>query len=129
MVIGEKFRCVGGTLLAIERIQMAGLASTIALASEAPKTRDGKSPSEAADAEIVGTNCWQDPERMLPIVEQLRTAVQAEDYGCGAWEALPGETFQAGACWSSRKSNGSRAHWSQNFYWTVTSRSRASRHV
>ena len=109
MVIGETFWRVGGTLLALERIQMAGLASTVTLASEAPKIRDGKSPGEAADAEIVGTNCWQDPERMLPTVEQLRAAVQAEDYGCGVWEALPGETFQAGACWSSRKSTGARA--------------------
>ena len=45
-------------------------------------TRDGKTPAEAAKmleqagADVVGTNCWQDPERMLPVIEQMRNAVK-----------------------------------------------------
>lgn len=30
---------------------------------------------EAAGADIVGVNCWQDPDRMLPVVEEMRSAV------------------------------------------------------
>jgi betaine-homocysteine S-methyltransferase len=55
----------------------------VTLAMEGPKTRDGKTPGEAAKmleaagADIVGTNCWRDPARMLPIVEEMRKAVRA----------------------------------------------------
>ncbi len=54
----------------------------IALAFEGPQTRDGKKPSEAAKmlegagADIVGANCWQDPQCMLPTVEEIRRAVR-----------------------------------------------------
>ena len=80
--IGETFLHVGEALLALECIQMCGLPSMITLSFEGPKTCDGKMPGEAAKmledagSDIVGTNCWQDPQRMLPTVEQMREAVK-----------------------------------------------------
>jgi len=80
-LIGETFLHVGEALLALECIQKTGKPSMITLAFEGPKTRDGKSPAEAAKmlegagADVVGTNCWQDPERMLPTIEEMRGAV------------------------------------------------------
>jgi len=80
--IGETFLHVGEALLALECIQKTGLPSMITLSLEGPKTRDGKTPGEAAKiledagADIVGTNCWQDPERMLPTIEQMRESVK-----------------------------------------------------
>lgn len=80
--IGETFLHVGEALLALECIQKAGLPSVITLSFEGPKTRDGKSPGEAAKiledagADVVGSNCWMDPAHMLPIVEEMRKAVK-----------------------------------------------------
>ena len=80
-IIGETFLHVGEGLLALECIQKTGLPAMITLAFEGPKTRDGKTPAEAAKmlagagADIVGANCWQDPERMLPTVREMRSAV------------------------------------------------------
>ena len=51
------------------------------MAFEGPLTRDGKTLGEAvkmlenAGADIVGTNCWQDSQRMLPVVREIRKAV------------------------------------------------------
>jgi len=80
--IGETFLWVGEALIALERIQQTQLPSMITLAFDGPRTRDGKTPAEAArmlegaGADIVGTNCWQDPFYMLPVVEQVRKAVK-----------------------------------------------------
>lgn len=79
--IGETFLWVGEALLALERIQETALPAMITLAFEGPLTRDGKTPGEAAKmledagADIVGTNCWQDPTFMLPAIEEMRRAV------------------------------------------------------
>ena len=81
-IIGETFSWLGEALLAVERAKKTGLPVMVTMAFEGPKTRDGKTPSEAAKmlegagADIVGTNCWQDPPRMLPAVEQMRKAVR-----------------------------------------------------
>jgi betaine-homocysteine S-methyltransferase len=80
-IIGETFLHVGEALLALECIQKTGLPAMITLSFEGPKTRDGQTPGEAAKilagagADVVGTNCWQDPERMLPVVREMRSAV------------------------------------------------------
>jgi betaine-homocysteine S-methyltransferase len=81
-IIGETFLHVGEAKLALECIKKTGLPPMITLAFEGPKTRDGKTPGEAAKvlegagADIVGTNCWQDPQRMRPVAEAMRKAVK-----------------------------------------------------
>jgi betaine-homocysteine S-methyltransferase len=78
----ETFLHVGEALLALERASKTRLPVMVTLAWEAPRTRDGKTPAEAAKmlegagADVVGANCWQDPSRMLPVVEQMRKAVK-----------------------------------------------------
>ena len=80
--IGETFGYLGEALLFVERAKRTGLPVMVTLAWEGPKTRDGKTPAEAAKmlegagADVVGANCWQDPSRMLPVVEQMRRAVR-----------------------------------------------------
>jgi betaine-homocysteine S-methyltransferase len=81
-IIGETFLYVGEALIALERAKKTGLPVMITLAFDGPKTWDGKTPAEAAKmlegagADIVGTNCWQDPTYMLPVAEQMRRAVK-----------------------------------------------------
>ncbi len=80
--ICETFLWVGEALIALERAKKTGLPVMATLAFEGPKTRDGKTPGEAAKmlegagADIVGANCWMDPPHMLPVVEQMRKAVK-----------------------------------------------------
>ncbi|MBI2950912.1 homocysteine S-methyltransferase family protein [bacterium] len=80
--ICETFLLVGEALIALERAKRTGLPVMVTLAFEGPKTRDGRTPGEAArmlegaGADIVGTNCWQDPTFMLPVVEEMRRAVK-----------------------------------------------------
>ncbi len=80
-LIGETFLHVGEALIAVEVAKKHGLPVMATMAFEGPLTRDGKSPGEAAriladaGADIVGTNCWQDPERMTPVLEEMRSAV------------------------------------------------------
>jgi len=79
-LIGETFLHVGEALIAVEVAKKFGLPVMATMAFEGPKTRDGKTPGEAAKiladagADIVGTNCWQDPERMTPVLEEMRAA-------------------------------------------------------
>ncbi len=80
--ICETFLLVGEALIALERAKKTGLPVMVTLAWEGPKTRDNKTPGEAAKmlegagADIVGANCWQDPSHMLPVVQQMRKAVK-----------------------------------------------------
>jgi betaine-homocysteine S-methyltransferase len=80
--IGETFLYVGEAKLALECAKKTKLPVMVTLAFEGPKTRDGKTPAEAAKilegagADIVGTNCWQDPAHMLPTVAAIRKAVK-----------------------------------------------------
>jgi betaine-homocysteine S-methyltransferase len=80
--IGETFLWVGEALIALERTKKTGLPVMITMSFEGPKSRDGKTPGEAArmleaaGADIVGTNCWRDPTYALPIVEEMRKAVK-----------------------------------------------------
>jgi betaine-homocysteine S-methyltransferase len=79
--IGETFFHLGEARLCLERIKAAGLPAMITLSFRAGNvTDDGKTAGECArilsaeGAEIVGCNCMRDPERMLPIIEEMRSA-------------------------------------------------------
>ncbi len=80
--VAETFLHVGEAKLALQCAQKTKLPVMVTLAFEGPKTRDGKTPAEAAEilegagADIVGTNCWQDPAHMLPAIEAIRKAVK-----------------------------------------------------
>ncbi|MCI0458200.1 MAG: homocysteine S-methyltransferase family protein [Gemmataceae bacterium] len=80
--IGETFLYAGEAKIALECAKKTKLPVMVTLAFEGPKTRDGKTPGEAAKilegagADIVGTNCWQDPAHMLPTVAAIRKAVK-----------------------------------------------------
>ena len=79
--ICETFLAVGEALLGLECAKKTGLPVMVTLAFEGPNTRDGKTPAvaakmlEDAGADIVGSNCWQDPGFMLPVIEQMRSSV------------------------------------------------------
>lgn len=79
--ICETFLWVGEALIALERAKKTGLPVMVTLAFEGSKTRDGNTPAEAAKrledagADVVGTNCWKDPNYMLPVVEEMRKSV------------------------------------------------------
>lgn len=80
--IGETFWHFGEALLCLERIKAkAGAPSMITIAFRGSnRTDDGATAGECArrlhdaGADIVGVNCMRDPERMYPIVEQMRRA-------------------------------------------------------
>lgn len=79
--IGETFFHLGEALLCLERIKKTGLPAMITLSFRGSNvTDDGKTAAECArilsgeGAEIVGTNCMRDPERMMPLIEEMRGA-------------------------------------------------------
>jgi len=81
-VVAETFSYAGEALLALEAIKAAGLPAVVTLAiHQAEETRDGLSPAEAcrrladAGADVVGLNCIRGPETMLPLIAQIRDAV------------------------------------------------------
>src|SRR5436190_17534081 len=81
-VIGETFSWVGEAVLAAEAIKAAGLPAVVTVAVHRhPKTRDGHSPAEAcrrleaAGADVVGLNCSRGPATMLPLLAEIRAAV------------------------------------------------------
>jgi betaine-homocysteine S-methyltransferase len=80
--IGETFFHLGEALLCLERVRRTGLPAMITLSFRGSnKTDDGKTAAECArtlegeGAAIVGANCMRDPERMMPILEEMRRAV------------------------------------------------------
>jgi len=81
-VIAEKFQVGGEALLATEAIRGAGLGAVVTLAiHQDPWTREGWRPDEAcrrladAGAAVVGLNCIRGPETMLPLLRDIRAAV------------------------------------------------------
>jgi betaine-homocysteine S-methyltransferase len=81
-VIGETFSWGEEALLALEVIKEAGLPSVITLSiHRAPETREGWSPVETckrladAGADVVGLNCIRGPQTMLPLMREIREAV------------------------------------------------------
>lgn len=104
--ICETFLHAGEAKIAIDCAKKTKLPVMATMAFEGPKTRDGKTPAEAAKilegagADIVGTNCWQDPAHMLPTVEQIRKAVKcfvaAQPVGYRCTDEVPFFTGQKG---------------------------------
>jgi betaine-homocysteine S-methyltransferase len=81
--IAETFHYLGEALLALQAVKEAGFPAMITFNFKKPAvSRDGKSPAECArileanGADIVGTNCGREPDRMLPLGEEMRRAVK-----------------------------------------------------
>ncbi len=84
LVIGETFGALGEALLAVERIKAAGKVAMVTMSFEQePRSHEGHSPAECArrladaGAEIVGINCLRNPNTTLPLMEEVRAAVDA----------------------------------------------------
>ncbi|HLF26255.1 MAG TPA: homocysteine S-methyltransferase family protein [Anaerolineae bacterium] len=81
-IIGETFSWLGEALIAVERIQAAGLPAMVTMSFEKEaRAYEGDSPAECArklvdaGADIVGINCLRGPEHTLPLLKQMRQAV------------------------------------------------------
>jgi betaine-homocysteine S-methyltransferase len=81
-VIGETFQWAQEALLACEVIRDAGLEAVMTISiHQDPFTREGLTPAEAcrrladAGAIVVGLNCTRGPQTMLPLLADIRAAV------------------------------------------------------
>ena len=81
-VISETNDYLGEALIALEVIQNLGLPAMVTMAPTQPdQTRDGYGYAEAcrilaaAGAQIVGLNCDRGPQTMLPLITDIREAV------------------------------------------------------
>jgi betaine-homocysteine S-methyltransferase len=81
-VVAETISHVGEALLALEAIKAAGLRAVVTLTvHREPRTRDSLSLGEAskrledAGADVVGVNCSRGPATTLPLLEEIRGAV------------------------------------------------------
>jgi betaine-homocysteine S-methyltransferase len=81
LIISETHDYLGEALISLEAIQEAGLPSVVTFASTDAVTIDGFEyveacrQLEAKGADVVGLNCSRGPETMLPLLEQIRGAV------------------------------------------------------
>ena len=81
--VGETFSYLGEALLFVERAKATGLPvmATMSFEQTEPRSYEGKTPGECArdladaGADIVGVNCLNGPEQMLPIAIEMRSAV------------------------------------------------------
>lgn len=98
MIIGETFSWLGEALLAVERARTTGLPVMVTVSFEnGDLSADGFSAAECAvrlrdaGADIVGINCLRNPSTMLPLVRQMREAVDGY-VGCQptAYRTPPG---------------------------------------
>ncbi|MGE4427834.1 MAG: homocysteine S-methyltransferase family protein [Solirubrobacteraceae bacterium] len=81
-VIGETISWGEEALIALDVIKASGLPSVITLSiHRAPEVREGWSPAETckrladAGADVVGLNCIRGPQTMLPLLQEIRDAV------------------------------------------------------
>jgi betaine-homocysteine S-methyltransferase len=81
-VIAETFQFTGEAVLAVEAIRAAGLTAVATLAiHQDPFSREGHTPADAcrrladAGAAVVGLNCIRGPRTMLPLLAEVRDAV------------------------------------------------------
>ena len=81
-VVAETFSYAEEAEIALEAIRATGLPAVVTLAvHRAPETRDGLSPADAcarladAGADVVGLNCIRGPRTMLPLIREIRAAV------------------------------------------------------
>jgi betaine-homocysteine S-methyltransferase len=82
LVVAETFTWLGEAVIAVERVRRAGLPVVVTMSFEKePRAYEGDSPADCArklreaGAEVVGVNCLRSPEQTLPIVEEMRGAV------------------------------------------------------
>jgi betaine-homocysteine S-methyltransferase len=115
-VIAETYDHVGEALIGLDVCKQLGLPAMVTFASVQPeRTYDGYDYVEAcriladAGATIVGLNCSRGPETMLPLLEEIRAAVdvavaaQPVPYRTSsAFESLPGFPIQLEAFQCSR---------------------------
>ena len=81
-VVAETFSYAEEAQIALEAIIATELPAVVTLAvHRAPETRDGLPPAEAcarladAGADVVGLNCIRGPRTMLPLIREIRDAV------------------------------------------------------
>ncbi len=81
-IIGETFAFAEEAIIAAEAIKQTGLPAVITLAlHQLPETREQWTPAEACrrieqtGADVVGLNCIRGPRTMLPMLADIRTAV------------------------------------------------------
>jgi betaine-homocysteine S-methyltransferase len=84
LVIGETFTWLGEALLATERAKRTELPVVTTMSFEAaPHAYEGDSPADCArrlvdaGADVVGVNCLRGPAQTLPMVAEMRAAVDA----------------------------------------------------
>ena len=82
LVIAETFGALGEALLAVERIKAAGKVAMVTMSFEQePVSHEGFGPADCArrladaGAEIVGINCLRSPATTLPLMKEMRAAV------------------------------------------------------
>lgn len=82
LIIGELFFDLGEALLALKTAEATGIPVMITMTfGEEPLTRDAKSTAECAKAlmsegaDLVGLNCYRGPDQMLPLIREMREAV------------------------------------------------------
>jgi betaine-homocysteine S-methyltransferase len=82
LIIGELFFDLGEALIALDTAKATGLPVMMTMAFFAhPLSREGKSPAECAKAladagaDIVGINCGRGPDQMLPLIDEMRNAI------------------------------------------------------
>jgi betaine-homocysteine S-methyltransferase len=82
LVIGETFTWLGEALIAVERAARTGLPVVVTMSYEKEvRSYEGDSPADCAKrlrdagAHVVGVNCLRSPQQTLPIVEEMRAAV------------------------------------------------------
>jgi betaine-homocysteine S-methyltransferase len=85
LLIGETFSYVGEALIAVEAMRSSGLPTVVTMVfHQEPVTRDGFTAAEtakrleAAGADVVGLNCGRGPRTMLPLLKEVRAAVDCE---------------------------------------------------
>ncbi|HEY7601673.1 MAG TPA: homocysteine S-methyltransferase family protein [Methylomirabilota bacterium] len=100
--IGETFTFLEEARQCLQAVKAAGYPAMITFTVRAAETAEGVPLAEATrilvgeGADIVGTNCGRDPDRMLPIVELVRRAtsgyVAAQPIGFRTRDDLPNFT-------------------------------------
>jgi betaine-homocysteine S-methyltransferase len=82
LVVAETFSYLGEALIAVERSLQTGLPVVVTMCYELdPRSYEGEPPGECAKqladagADVVGINCLRGPEQTLPLMEEVRGAV------------------------------------------------------
>lgn len=83
LIIGETFSWLGEALIAVERARATRLPVMVTVCFEnQPVTSEGRTPADCAralqdaGADVVGINCLRGPETTLPLIEEMRRAVE-----------------------------------------------------